>query len=29
MINAWANHINFCPGRIRIDSKSNDMSAVQ
>ena len=29
MSNAWANHVNFCPGQISVDSKSNEIPAVQ
>ena len=29
MINAWANHVNFCPGQISVDTKSNEIPAVQ
>lgn len=29
VVNAWANHVNFCLGQITVDGKSNEIPAVQ
>ena len=29
MVNAWANHVNFCLGQVSVDSKANEIPAVR
>ena len=29
MVNAWANHVNFCLGQVNVDSEANEIPAVR